>query len=79
MNKVTQNYPADNMHPTYIDRRIARELYIILEKHVSDGMYMSEGQILWCDSDGTSYALSEDNDVPRSPVLNTTSTFKSEM
>ena len=33
---------------------------------------MSEGQTLWSDSDGTSDALSEDNDVLGSPVHNTT-------
>ena len=70
MNEVTQNYSADNTHPTYIDRQIARELFIILEKDVSDGMDMSEGRTLWCDSDGTSYALSQDNDVLGSPVHN---------
>lgn len=53
LNEMTQNYPADNTHTTYIDRRIARELIIILEKYVSGGMDMSEGQTLWCDSDGT--------------------------
>ena len=68
VNEVTQNYQADNTHPTYINRQIARELFIILEKHVSCGMDMSEGQTLWCDSDGTSDALSEDNDVLGSPV-----------
>ena len=71
VNEVIQNYPADNMHPTYIDRRIARELFIFLEKQVSGGMDMSEGQILWCGSGGTSDVLSEDNDVLGSPVLNT--------
>ena len=71
MNGVTHNYPADNLHPTYIDRRIAQEWFIILEKHVSGGMDMSEGQTLWCDSDGTSDALSEDNDVLGSPSHNT--------
>ena len=71
VNGVTQNYPADNTNPTYIDRRIARELFIILEKHVSGGMDMSEGQTLWCDSDRTSDALSEDNDVLGSKVHNT--------
>ena len=34
-------------------------------------MDMSEGQTLWCDSDGTSVALPEDNDVLGSPVHNT--------
>ena len=43
----------------------------MLEKHVSGGMDMSEGETLWCDSDGTSDALSEDNDVLSSPVHNT--------
>ena len=42
-----------------------------MEKHVSGGMDMSDGQALWCDSDGTSDALSEDNDVLCSPVHNT--------
>ena len=32
---------------------------------------MSEGQTMWCDSDGTSDALSEDNDVLGSPVHDT--------
>ena len=68
---MTQNYPPDNTHPTYIDRRIARELFIIVEKQVSGGMDMSEGQTLWCGSDGTSDAVSEDNDVLGSPVHNT--------
>ena len=71
VNEVTQNYPADNTDPTYIDRRIAWELFIILEIHVSGGMDMSEGQTLWCDSDGTSDPLSDDNDVLGSPVHNT--------
>ena len=62
MNEVTQNYPADYTHPTYIDRRIARELFIILEKYVSGGIDTSEGQTLWSDSNRTSDALSEDND-----------------
>ena len=70
VNEVTQNSQG-NTHPTYIDRRIARELFIILEKHVSGGMDMSDGQTLWCDSGGTSDALSEDNDVLGSPVHNT--------
>ena len=60
VNEVTQNYLGDDTHPTYIDRRIARELFIILEKHFSGGMDMAEGQTL-CDSDGTSDTLSEDN------------------
>ena len=71
VNEVTQNYPDDNTLPTYIDWRIARELFIILEKHVSGGMEMSEGQTLWCDNDGTSDALFEDNDVLGSQVHNT--------
>ena len=71
MNEVTQNYPADSTHPAYIDRRIARELFIILEKHIIGGMDKSEGRALWCDSDGTSDAFSEDNDVLGSPVHNT--------
>ena len=66
--EVTQNYPAGNTHTTYIERRISRELFIILEKHVSGGMGMSEGQTLCCDSDGISDALSEDNDVLGRPV-----------
>ena len=44
VNEVTQNYPVDNTHPTYIDRRIAQELFIIQEKHVSGSMDMSEGR-----------------------------------
>ena len=71
MNEVSQNYRADNTHSTYIDRRNARDLFIIPEKHVSGGMDMSEIQILWCDSDGTSDVLSEDNDVLGSAVHNT--------
>ena len=38
----------------------------------SGGMDMSQEQTLWCDSEGTSDALSEDNDVLGSPVHNTT-------
>ena len=45
---------------------------IILEKHVSSGMDISEGQTLWCDSDGTSDALSDDSDMLSSPVHNPT-------
>ena len=71
LNEVTQNYPGNNTHPTYFDRRIARELFIILEKHVCGGRDMSEGQTMWCDSDGTSDALSEDNDALCTPVHNT--------
>ena len=42
VNEVTHNYPADNTHPTYIDRRIARELFIILEKYISGDMDISD-------------------------------------
>ena len=62
MNEVTQNYPVDNTHPKYIDRQITWVLFIILEKYTSGGIDTSEGQTLWSDSNGTSDALSEDND-----------------
>ena len=42
-----------------------------MKKHVSGYMDTSEGQTLLCDCDGTSDALSKDNDVLRSPVHNT--------
>ena len=69
MNEVTQNYPEDNTHPTYIYRRIVRVVYHPGET-CSGGMDMSEGQTLWCDSDGTLDALSEDNNVLSIPVHN---------
>ncbi|XP_069673414.1 uncharacterized protein [Periplaneta americana] len=64
MNEVMQKYQVDNTAPTYIDRRIAQELYSLLEQHVNGGAVVLEGQTLWRDSDETSDTLSEDSDTP---------------